>query len=104
MEQEKLQADLRARHPFLSERDVLRIVRAYGTRAARWLGEAQGWEDMGGAIGGGLSRAEIDYMREAEWARDAEDVLWRRSKLGLHLSEAEREAVARYMQKPRSPL
>ena len=101
-EADDLQADLLARHPFLSERDALRIVRAYGTRAALWLGEAQGWDDLGGDLGGGLSRAEVDYLRETEWARDAEDVLWRRSKLGLHLSETEREAVAEYMKKPLS--
>ncbi|WEK47985.1 MAG: glycerol-3-phosphate dehydrogenase [Candidatus Andeanibacterium colombiense] len=95
--QPALIAALRAKHPFLSETDATRIVRAYGTRAGRWLGGAQEWGDLGRSFGAGLSEAEIRYLREVEWARTAEDVLWRRSKLGLHMSEAERAEVAAFL-------
>ena len=91
-------ADLRARHPFLGEVDATRIIRAYGTRAERWLGSAQGWGDLGRTFGAGLSEAEIRYLTEVEWAETAEDVLWRRSKLGLHMSEAERAEVEAFLQ------
>ena len=81
----------------VSERDAQRIGRAYGTRADRWLGGATGWADLGRSFGAGLSEAEIDYLRREEWARTAEDVLWRRTKLGLHMSEAGQAALAEYL-------
>ncbi len=84
-------------YPFLSERDALRIGRAYGTRAVDWLGDAKSWDDLGQNFGGGLSQAEVDYLRKAEWAETVDDVLWRRTKLGMHLSEAEQTAVKAYM-------
>ena len=90
----KLQTELAARYPFLAPADAQRIGRAYGTLAPRWLGEARAWNDLGRHFGAGLSEAEIDWMRTREWAQTAEDVLWRRSKLGLHMSEAERGEVA----------
>ncbi|HSG35053.1 MAG TPA: glycerol-3-phosphate dehydrogenase [Sphingomonadaceae bacterium] len=92
--QPALIASLQAKHPFLSDSDATRIVRAYGTRAARWLGEAKDWTDLGRGFGAGLSEAELRYLSDAEWAICADDVLWRRSKLGLHMSEAQRQAVA----------
>jgi glycerol-3-phosphate dehydrogenase len=58
------------------------------------LGAARRMEDLGEEIGAGLTRAEVDYLRANEWAADAEDVLWRRTKLGLHMSDAERARLA----------
>ena len=95
--QPALIAALQADYPFLSEVDATRIIRAYGTRAARWLGAAKGWDDLGRSFGAGLSEAEIRYLTKVEWARSAEDVLWRRSKLGLHMSEAERAGVEAFL-------
>jgi len=95
--QPRLIASLSARYPFLSDADAARIARAYGTRAERWLGSAADWGDLGRHFGHGLSEAEIRYLREEEWATTAEDVLWRRSKLGLHMSEAERAAVKAFI-------
>jgi glycerol-3-phosphate dehydrogenase len=92
-----LKAELQARHRFLSERDVDRIARAYGTRAARWLDGAQAWEDLGRPFGAGLSEAEVSYLRHEEWARTAQDILWRRTKLGLCLDAAEQQALAEYL-------
>jgi glycerol-3-phosphate dehydrogenase len=96
-EQGDLIAALQADHPFLSERDARRIGRAYGTRAARWLGGAKGWADLGRPFGASLSEAEVDYLRREEWACTAEDVLWRRTKLGLHMSAADQTALAEYL-------
>jgi glycerol-3-phosphate dehydrogenase len=78
-----LRAIYRRQHPFLPPATVDRIVRAYGTDAHRWLGEAKDWDALGGEIAHGLSMAELRWMVTREWARDVEDVLWRRSKLGL---------------------
>ena len=90
-------AALAARYPFLDPATADRVARAYGTRAVRWLGDAHGWQALGRNFGGGLTAAEIDYLVSEEWARTAEDVLWRRTKLGLVLSETERAAVAEYL-------
>jgi glycerol-3-phosphate dehydrogenase len=83
--------------PFLSHADATRIGRAYGSRAGRWLGSAERWEDLGRNFGAGLSEAEVEYLRAEEWAQTADDVLWRRSKLGLHMSAAEKAALAEYL-------
>ncbi|GGC31966.1 glycerol-3-phosphate dehydrogenase [Novosphingobium marinum] len=89
--------ELAARHRFLSPRDAHRIAHAYGSLARGWLGEAQAWSDLGEHFGAGLSEAEVEYLRREEWAREAEDILWRRTKLGLHMSEAERDGLARWI-------
>ena len=94
---EPLKAALAADYPFLAAQDVDRIARAYGTRARRWLGAAQGWQGLGRDFGGGLTAAEVDYLRTEEWAVSAEDVLWRRSKLGLRLDPAQVTALENYM-------
>jgi glycerol-3-phosphate dehydrogenase len=88
---------LRAEYRFLSEAEATRIARSYGTRAGRWLGQARRWADLGRNFGAGLSEAEIDYLKREEWARSAEDVLWRRTKLGLHMKPAQRAAVTEFM-------
>lgn len=84
-------------YPFLSHFDALRITRAYGLDAVNWLGAAQRREALGRDFGCGLSEAEVDYLRREEWAGTAEDVLWRRSKLGLRMSAGETAAVAEWM-------
>jgi len=69
-----------------------RWARAYGSRAERVLGP----DGLGAEVAPGLFEAELRYLHRCEWARSADDVLWRRSKLGLHCTLAEREAVARW--------
>jgi glycerol-3-phosphate dehydrogenase len=86
-----------ARWSFLGEARALRMVRAYGTRLQAVLGEARTADDLGEDFGAGLSAVEVRYLMRYEWARTADDVLWRRSKLGLHMSAAQREAAARFM-------
>lgn len=89
---------LQASHPFLAPHDALRIARAYGTRAGRWLGAATDRAQLGRDFGAGLSEAEAHYLMQEEWAREPDDILWRRSKLGLRMNEAQREAFRRWME------
>ena len=82
--------------PFLNESEAWRLTRAYGTRVERILGSAKRREDVGPFFGS-LSAAEVRYLMAHEWARQPDDVLWRRSKLGLKLSNTEKEALAQFM-------
>lgn len=82
--------------PFLGEAEALRLVRAYGTRVEHILGAATRREDIAPFFGP-LSAAEVRHLMRNEWARTADDVLWRRSKLGLRLSEIEKAELARFM-------
>ncbi|MCB2079808.1 MAG: glycerol-3-phosphate dehydrogenase [Novosphingobium sp.] len=83
-------------HPFLADNHLDRIARSYGNRAFSWLAKAKVWGDLGRQFGAGLTEAEIDYLVREEWARTAEDVLWRRTKLGLHMSIGQRNDVAQH--------
>jgi glycerol-3-phosphate dehydrogenase len=77
------------RYPFLAEPHLRRLLRAYGTRTADLLGNARSLDDLGRRHGADLTEAEIRYLVRAEWVRTAEDILWRRSKLGLRMNESE---------------
>lgn len=95
----KLLADgLCARYPFLDLPWAMRLVRAYGTEAAEILGSAARKEDLGRDFGATLTEAELRWMREKEFARSHHDALWRRSKLGLHMSAEQRAAVSRWFE------
>jgi glycerol-3-phosphate dehydrogenase len=87
---------LRRDHPFLTEANARRLARSYGTRARHFLGTAAAAADLGRWFGP-LSEAELGYLQDQEWVRTAEDALWRRSKLGLHLTSDERAAVAAHL-------
>jgi glycerol-3-phosphate dehydrogenase len=76
---------LERQYPFLSTAQSERLARSYGRRAERLLGNATAIADLGEAFGPDLTRREVDYLIVEEWARTAEDVLFRRTKLGLHL-------------------
>jgi glycerol-3-phosphate dehydrogenase len=82
-----------ARFPFLADPTLRRLLRAYGTRMYELLGNAKSYEDLGRAFGHDLTEAELRYLARWEWARSAEDVVWRRSKLGLRLSAEQIAAV-----------
>jgi glycerol-3-phosphate dehydrogenase len=86
-----------ARWRFLSESQARRLVAAYGTRIAAVLGDAQTRDDLGPHFGDELSTTEVRYLMTREWARFADDVLWRRSKLGLTMPPRHREALAEFM-------
>ena len=65
-----------------------RLAHAYGTRVALLLGDARSMEDLGRDFGAGLTAAEVRYLVRHEWARSAEDILWRRTRLGLALPDS----------------
>ncbi|KVC60107.1 glycerol-3-phosphate dehydrogenase [Burkholderia ubonensis] len=86
-------AQFAARHPWLPAELARRYARAYGTRAERVVGNAKSLAGLGAAIAPGIHEAELRYLRDVEWATRAQDVLWRRSKLGLHVAPGTLDAV-----------
>jgi glycerol-3-phosphate dehydrogenase len=94
---EPLKALLCTQYPFLDERWVTRLVRAYGMDAFEVLGDAKSDADLGQNFGANLTAREVDWLIENEYARCAEDVVWRRSKLGLRLSADEIKALDDWM-------
>ncbi len=91
---ERLVTVVTQRYDFLGPKLARRLARAYGSRVDRVLGSAARLSDLGQEVAPGLYAIELRYLQREEWALSAEDVLWRRSKLGLHYSESERVAVA----------
>jgi glycerol-3-phosphate dehydrogenase len=87
-----LAAALKREFPWLPAGQARRYARLYGTRARLLLGTARALADLGAHFGADLYQREIDFLIETEWARTAEDILWRRTKLGLRLDAT---AVAR---------
>ncbi|MBW9066348.1 glycerol-3-phosphate dehydrogenase [Rhizobium herbae] len=90
-------AKLKNRYPFLAERHARRLVRLYGTLAVSLLGEIDRAEGLGRHFGADLYEVEVQWLISQEWARRAEDVLWRRTKLGLKLTQAEAAGLEEYM-------
>ncbi len=90
-------AKLKAGFAFLQPSLARRLVRAYGTHARTVLGVARSEQDLGRKFGADLFEAEVRYLMQREWARTAEDVLWRRTKCGLKVSGEEMAALERYM-------
>jgi glycerol-3-phosphate dehydrogenase len=86
-----------ARYRALPEAVVKGIFRRHGVLGAEVLGEAHHTADLGEDFGAGLCEREIRYLVEHEWAASAEDVLWRRTKCGLHLDARARARVAEFM-------
>lgn len=89
--------DLARTYPRLERSFLTAVARRHGTRTYRVLGDAKEASDLGADFGAALTAREIDYLGTEEWARKPEDVLWRRTKCGLHMDEAGRQAVAGYM-------
>jgi glycerol-3-phosphate dehydrogenase len=94
---EALAADLTRDYPWLDASEGRRLARAYGTLARKVLGGAAAPADLGRDFGGGLSEAEVLYLMGEEWAEEAADVVWRRSKLGLRLSPEQVDRLAAFM-------
>ena len=92
---------LLARHGWLPVDIAKRWANTYGNRVWQLLDGVTGPDDLGQAIGGGLFAREVDYLCEAEWATTADDILWRRTKLGLFTHAAERLALENYLQQTR---
>jgi glycerol-3-phosphate dehydrogenase len=94
---QRLVQALLSRHPWLPRRLAHRLARAYGSRVDQVLGSAETLADLGAEVAPGLYEAELRYLMAQEWAHSADDVLWRRSKLGLHYSAEERQQVADWL-------
>jgi glycerol-3-phosphate dehydrogenase len=90
-------SNLLALHPYLHRNHAVRLVRSYGTRSARVLDGARKSADLGPVFGADLTEREVSYLTREEWAASAEDILWRRSKLGLRFSAAQKAALAGFM-------
>jgi len=94
---------LEHRHPWLPPSLRRRYARAYGTRAETMLHEARSLADLGAEVLPGLYEREIEYLCRHEWAQSADDILWRRSKLGLHLPRGSAAALDAWLAQRRVP-
>jgi glycerol-3-phosphate dehydrogenase len=92
-EREAAKKQLFEKYPQVSPRVLQGVFRRHGTLGAEVLGDGRLGEDYGA----GLTEREVAYFREREWARSADDVLWRRTKCGLHMTAAQRDRVARLL-------
>lgn len=90
-------ADLQDEYPAMPPAFISRLGHAYGTCARQILGKAQTSSDLGTHFGADVYEAELRYLVKEEWARTDDDILWRRSKLGLHLDEASCKAIRLWM-------
>ena len=94
-------ADLKQRHAWLPEDIAWRYARNYGTLSEEIIGDADSLQALGAPIGDGLYAAEVDYLVRREWARTSEDILWRRSKMGLHVTPETKQRLAEYLSRGR---
>ena len=93
----ELAATLAQEYPFADELLIRRSVRSYGTTTWAILGSSTCLADLGQPFGHGLFQAEVDYLARHEWARSAEDILWRRTKLGLRFTSDQVVRLERYL-------
>ena len=91
--------EARERWRFIGEDQARRLVAAYGSNVKAILGDAKERSDLGPAFGPELTAAEVRYLMEQEWARFPDDILWRRSKLGLTMQPSNRDALSAFMAK-----
>ena len=87
-------AEMTGRYPWLSETLARRYGATYGTRVWDLLGDAADAAGLGADLGAGLHERELEFLIRTEWAETAEDVLWRRTKLGLRFSHDQQIALA----------
>ncbi len=97
-------AGLERDYPFLDRRWAQRLIRAYGTEARLMLGDAAAAADLGRDFGATLTEREVTWLQDKEYARTAEDVVWRRTKLGLRLTGDQIAALDRFMRMPEAVL
>ena len=90
--------DLQDKYQFLNGRWAKRLFRAYGIEADEVLGKAKSAADLGEMFGADLTAAEVMWLMDKEYAQTAEDVVWRRSKLGLRLTKDQIARIDDFMQ------
>jgi len=86
---EKTCKQLKTDYNFLTDKEATRYIKLYGTRTRDFLEDAKSYKDLGESFGHGLYQREVEYQISTEWAVTAEDILWRRTKLGLLFTDAE---------------
>jgi glycerol-3-phosphate dehydrogenase len=91
------EASLRERFPWLPEPQISRYVRYYGTRTEEMLKGAGSIADLGKLFGSDFYEGEVTFLMETEWAETVDDLIWRRTKMGLRLSQAEKEGLNRFL-------
>jgi glycerol-3-phosphate dehydrogenase len=94
---ENLSKELAKQYPWLDTAIKNRYVRSYGTLAHQILSSCHSIKDMGKDFGAGLYECEVQYLINSEWAHSSEDLLWRRSKLGLRLTSAEQSKLSDFI-------
>jgi len=82
---------------FLSKEEAKRYIKLYGTRARNFLKNAKSYPDLGESFGHGLYQREVEYLISTEWAVTAEDILWRRTKLGLLFTPAQTKKLSDWL-------
>lgn len=101
MSRSRFRKMMQAQYDWAEPEMLARLVRQYGTQTTQILGECISEKDLGQYFGNTLYEAELRYLRDREWASTAEDALWRRTKLGLRLTSAEKEMVAAWFNRHR---
>jgi len=94
---EALVDELARRRPTIDGALIRRLARSYGTLARDILSDVRGAGDLGVHFGAGLYQREVEYLIRSEWAMTADDILWRRTKLGLRLTEPEKKSLAEWI-------
>jgi glycerol-3-phosphate dehydrogenase len=99
-----LKTEFCEKYPNLDTQLITRLIRSYGTLAEKILDGAQNMHELGTHFGAGLYQAEVEYLRKYEWARTTDDILWRRTKLGLKFIPQEVEKLDQWLQNESSEL
>jgi len=94
---DSLIAEAKADYRFLSSRTIKRMFRCYGTDLWKILANAKSKSELGRDFGFDLSEAEVEWLQDKEFARSADDILWRRTKLGLRFDPKDKEELARWL-------
>ena len=101
-QKDEMIAQFRWDFPFLDEMQVHRMFKAYGTQATEMLKGVTSVKQMGKAFGAGLTEIEVNWLMDHEWAQTAEDIVWRRTKLGLRLTKRQITTLDTWMKKARA--
>lgn len=94
---ETLVNDISLKYSFLEKKNIMRLVRSYGTNASVILENCSEIKDLGQDFGAGLFEKEVQYLIDNEWAKAADDIVWRRSKLGIRMTEEQIVALDKWI-------
>ena len=89
---------MQQKYPWLPQDILQRYTHSYGSLTPQLIGDAQSLNDLGKDFGAGLYEKEVVYLIQHEWALTLDDIIWRRTKLGLFLSEDEQKRLAEFIQ------